>query len=347
MYHLTDVPSFVSGRHVVYFDPHATFLPNVSSSNPGKRVDFVKNDVFQKNRDQFAPFLAFGCDARSEFRGTTFRFPLRTKAQADNSKLSKASYGTDDVRRLLRDFADEAVLDMLFLKSVAAVEISAWRRRRRADDALRREVATDAIASRSLVSARGAFARASAARRERRGGEDRARVASRFELASELFGVGDERRGSARLGAPSSSRRRWALSRCVRSSRRAAKSSGCGSCRGRRSPRNSRRKRPPKRSPRRTRTLSRPPRENIRANRPGARFVSCPCPRARACPCTSTRSSSFPVIGATCGTAGTCRAAAPRAASGTERCSRRWFPRATWRSCWRSNTKSIAASAAY
>ena len=34
VYHLTDVPSFVSGRHVVYFDPHATFLPNVSSSNP-------------------------------------------------------------------------------------------------------------------------------------------------------------------------------------------------------------------------------------------------------------------------------------------------------------------------
>ena len=32
VYHLTDVPSFVSGRHVVYFDPHATFLPNVSSS---------------------------------------------------------------------------------------------------------------------------------------------------------------------------------------------------------------------------------------------------------------------------------------------------------------------------
>ena len=69
VYHLTDVPSFVSGRHVVFFDPHATFLPNVSSSNPGKRVDFVKNDVLAKNFDQFAPFLAFGCDARAEFRG--------------------------------------------------------------------------------------------------------------------------------------------------------------------------------------------------------------------------------------------------------------------------------------
>ena len=40
-YHLTDVPSFVSGRHVVYFDPHCAFLPNISALNPGKRIDFV------------------------------------------------------------------------------------------------------------------------------------------------------------------------------------------------------------------------------------------------------------------------------------------------------------------
>lgn len=27
VYHVSDVPSFVSGRHIVYFDPHARFLP--------------------------------------------------------------------------------------------------------------------------------------------------------------------------------------------------------------------------------------------------------------------------------------------------------------------------------
>lgn len=44
-YHLTDLPSFVSGRHLVMFDPHATFLPNVSASNPGKKIDFVASKV--------------------------------------------------------------------------------------------------------------------------------------------------------------------------------------------------------------------------------------------------------------------------------------------------------------
>ena len=75
VYHLTDMPSFVSGRHVVFFDPHCAFLPNVNAANPGKRIDFVANDVLGANPDQFAPFAAFGCDVRNEFRGTTFRFP--------------------------------------------------------------------------------------------------------------------------------------------------------------------------------------------------------------------------------------------------------------------------------
>lgn len=44
-YHLTDLPSFVSGRHLVMFDPHATFLPNVSAANPGKKIDFVASKV--------------------------------------------------------------------------------------------------------------------------------------------------------------------------------------------------------------------------------------------------------------------------------------------------------------
>ena len=184
VYHLTDMPSFISGRHAVFFDPHATYLPNVSSANPGKRVDFVNNDVFAKHRDQFAPFLAFGCDARSEYAGTLFRFPLRTKAQAARSKLSKASYDTADVRALLRDFADEAVLDMLFLKTVAAVEISEWRG---GDDApTARFVAKTPSPSAALVSARGAFARASAAHAEK-GAQARIEpeTASRFDVTFE------------------------------------------------------------------------------------------------------------------------------------------------------------------
>ena len=101
VYHLTDMPSFVSGRHAVFFDPHCEFLPNVTAANPGKRVDFVANDVFSRHPDQWAPFVAFGCDVRGEFAGTMFRFPLRTEAQARRSKLSKAHYTPESVLSLI------------------------------------------------------------------------------------------------------------------------------------------------------------------------------------------------------------------------------------------------------
>ena len=161
VYHLTDMPSFVSGRHVVFFDPHCAFLPNVNAANPGKRIDFVANDVLGANPDQFAPFAAFGCDVRNEFRGTTFRFPLRTPAQAASSKLSKTSYVPDGVRRLLRAFAREKTLDMLFLKNVETVEVLEWAPGETSPRLISRTSVRDPTPA--LRAARGAFTRASAA----------------------------------------------------------------------------------------------------------------------------------------------------------------------------------------
>ena len=42
MYHLTELPAFVSAGKWCSFDPQAKFLPNVNPSNPGKMVDFIK-----------------------------------------------------------------------------------------------------------------------------------------------------------------------------------------------------------------------------------------------------------------------------------------------------------------
>jgi len=55
-YHLSDVISFVSGRHLVIFDPHCTALPAVSAADPGKRIDFVASRVAEAAPDQFAPY---------------------------------------------------------------------------------------------------------------------------------------------------------------------------------------------------------------------------------------------------------------------------------------------------
>jgi hypothetical protein len=65
-YHLTDVPSIVSGPYLVYLDPHAQYLflvlfsyfylifllltvgmyvPGATSAHPGIKIDFTKSGV--------------------------------------------------------------------------------------------------------------------------------------------------------------------------------------------------------------------------------------------------------------------------------------------------------------
>ena len=73
----------------VLFDPHCSFLPSVSSANPGKRIKFVQSAVLDTYQDQFEPYVAFGCDMRSHYSGTLFRFPLRSASLAEQSRISK------------------------------------------------------------------------------------------------------------------------------------------------------------------------------------------------------------------------------------------------------------------
>lgn len=53
VYHLTDLPAFVSAGKWCTFDPQAAFLPSVNPANPGKMVDFLKNpETVQRYPDQ-------------------------------------------------------------------------------------------------------------------------------------------------------------------------------------------------------------------------------------------------------------------------------------------------------
>ncbi|KAJ8747299.1 hypothetical protein K2173_011564 [Erythroxylum novogranatense] len=126
VYHLTDLPSFVSGNYVVLFDPQGSHLPNVSSSNPGKRIDYVSTSAISFYEDQFSPYVAFGCDMRTPFAGTLFRFPLRNATQAATSKLSRQAYSDDDILAMLGQLYQEGVLSLLFLKSVVSIEMYVW-----------------------------------------------------------------------------------------------------------------------------------------------------------------------------------------------------------------------------
>ncbi|KAM0910828.1 hypothetical protein ACQ4PT_013891 [Festuca glaucescens] len=126
VYHLTDLPSFVSGKYVVMFDPQGAYLPNVSAANPGKRIDYVSSTAVALYSDQLSPYRAFGCDMEAPFQGTLFRFPLRNAEQASSSRLSRQVYTEDDVLFLFAQLYEEAVYNLLFLKNVLALEMYVW-----------------------------------------------------------------------------------------------------------------------------------------------------------------------------------------------------------------------------
>ncbi|KZV50624.1 sacsin [Dorcoceras hygrometricum] len=126
VYHLTDLPSFVSGKYVVLFDPQSAYLPNISVANPGKRIEYVSSSAISLYKDQFLPYCAFGCDMKSPFHGTLFRFPLRNADQAAKSQLSKQVYLEDDLSSMFSQLHDEGILSLLFLKCVLSIEMYVW-----------------------------------------------------------------------------------------------------------------------------------------------------------------------------------------------------------------------------
>ena len=76
------VPQFVSGDHLVAFDPHAHFLPGISPAQPGLKIAFSKGNLPEQFPDAFAPFTSlafapFNCTLREHYKHTLFRFPLR------------------------------------------------------------------------------------------------------------------------------------------------------------------------------------------------------------------------------------------------------------------------------
>ncbi|XP_066271266.1 sacsin-like [Branchiostoma lanceolatum] len=128
VYHVTDVPSFVSGSRVLFFDPHATHLSNhiKDKSRPGIGLDLQKNTrLVSRFKDQFKPFQGvFGYNTDTSYNGTLFRLPLRTPQEASESEISDVSYskpGNANMARLIESFKEGLKPLLLFTQNVKHV----------------------------------------------------------------------------------------------------------------------------------------------------------------------------------------------------------------------------------
>ena len=121
VYHITDVPSFISDNHLYIFDPTLSYLKDEikNPAKPGKRVTFTSNLIFKSQ--QLAPYKdVFGFDAQSSYEGTIFRFPFRHSA----SELSGKIYTINDIEQLIKEIQFSSSKLLLFLQSVTSLTVS-------------------------------------------------------------------------------------------------------------------------------------------------------------------------------------------------------------------------------
>ncbi|KAF9198469.1 hypothetical protein BGZ59_004606, partial [Podila verticillata] len=102
VYHMTDIPSFISGDQMTILEPHERVLGG------GVRGSFINKD--RDCSGQLEPFAAKEkIDFSKPYDGTIFHFPLRTQAQAEVSELSNSAYPAEKVRDMLMNLKNEAI----------------------------------------------------------------------------------------------------------------------------------------------------------------------------------------------------------------------------------------------
>ena len=130
VYHITDVPSFVSRNFYTVFDPNLLYLKErVTSANPGMQIDFkaITADNLKEFKDQFTPFCGlFHCDILSVSKcvdGTLFRLPFRTEHTAQKSKISHEIYLKERINKLVKMVRNKAPAMLMFLHKIQSISL--------------------------------------------------------------------------------------------------------------------------------------------------------------------------------------------------------------------------------
>ena len=120
VYHITDVPSFVSRERLYIFDPTLNHLRKAvkNPSQPGKTVNYMTKFI-QKSK-QMEPYEGlFGFKKTTAYNGTMFRLPFRANA----SELSSTCYSQSTFKELLTSIQESGDKLLLFLQNVQRITV--------------------------------------------------------------------------------------------------------------------------------------------------------------------------------------------------------------------------------
>ena len=115
VYHITDIPSFISRDWLYIFDPTLKHLKEVVSDErkPGKKIQFTLEEMGRSR--QLAPYEdMFGFLPQISYSGTIFRLPFRKCA----SQISSTIYTEAMIKQLVDDLKVHGSKLLLFLSHV-------------------------------------------------------------------------------------------------------------------------------------------------------------------------------------------------------------------------------------
>uniref|UniRef100_A0A3B3XF20 J domain-containing protein n=1 Tax=Poecilia mexicana TaxID=48701 RepID=A0A3B3XF20_9TELE len=126
VYHVTDVPSILSGNKLLILDPNVTHLRKhiQQKANPGIKLDLSQKRLFHCFPGLFGPYEGiFDCNFTKKcspepYDGTLIKLPFRSEEEAQRSEISKKVYHEQDIFALQQNFMKNSQVHLLFLRNI-------------------------------------------------------------------------------------------------------------------------------------------------------------------------------------------------------------------------------------
>lgn len=128
VYHVTDIPSILSGNRLLILDPNVTHLKThiKEKSNPGIKLNLSQRELLKCFPGQFGPYnCIFNCDFTKQkpYAGTLIRLPFRTEEEAVTSEISKKVFYKNDIISFQDCLAENSKSHLLFLRNISALDL--------------------------------------------------------------------------------------------------------------------------------------------------------------------------------------------------------------------------------
>ncbi|CDQ81727.1 unnamed protein product [Oncorhynchus mykiss] len=131
VYHVTDIPSILSGNKLLILDPNVTHLQKhiQTKATPGIKLNLSREQLLHRFPGQFRPYeQIFNCNLSRDstqkfYPGTLIKLPFRTQEEAVKSEISRNVYDRDDIVTFQQDLTNNSQTHLLFLKNINTVSL--------------------------------------------------------------------------------------------------------------------------------------------------------------------------------------------------------------------------------